>query len=785
MGIGAILTSGGCRALKGMALLGAGFALGAVEAAAQFTVTVPDTVDEGGRLTISASATVQIAAGADASAVDLTVTPAATAADAVSAPKTPAEEGDVSGGFVAETLILAVPANAGTSAVTTPVTGELVLQTIADPDSESEAITLTLDLVAHGNVGSDGTTVLALPAGASPRDVTIVDLDVQRFEWTVTTSRPAEGSPIGVTLAAVPAPDELIYPTALSVDRAGYAIDADDGADGNQTTATLTASAAAATITITPPTADGNRDEDTVTLRATVAGATTDRLDPLEIDVADIHALPAGDDITAKAYLDDGNGAKTGDEATSVTEGGDPVHVTVTVDRGANGYPAGEKLEVAVTAADDGQSRDYRVDPASVDIDSGTGEQSMDFKLWASPDDDVGAEELVLSLVATGETAANGPGQSTGTFTIAIADDTTKQVEPVSAEAAQAAVDAALAAAVGDEGLNPGESFTVMATDLFTVTAGYTARYTASATGGAARVSTAGASVTVTADSAGTATVTVTATTTEASSATVSQTVANSADVTFDVVVADRRLMVTVAADPVAIDEGGESTITATANRDVTAGDGEVEVNLSVAGPATLSANAIVIAAGSMTGTATLTAAEDDDYADETVTLIYSGSGIDGQQQIEIAVADNDEAPGDTTYTLTIEPAETVAGRGANVTEGGEPATVTATASRAVEAVTEVTLMRDASSTAGAADYTAAPITIVAGHTSGSTTVTAVDDGMAEEAETLTLYGLVGDVRTNSVKLTIWDAAAPALPVVAGVLLAVLLAVGGYRHRRR
>ena len=784
MGIGAILTSGGCRALKGMALLGAGFALGAVEAAAQLTVTVPDTVDEGGRLTISASATVQIAAGADASTVDLTVTSAATAADAVSAPKTPAEAGDVRGGFVAETLILAVPANAGTSAVTTPVTGELVLQTIADPDSESEAITLTLDLVAHGNVGSDGTTVLALPAGASPRDVTIVDLDVQRFEWTVTTSRPAEGSPIGVTLAAVPAPDELIYPTALSVDRAGYAIDADDGADGNQTTATLTASAATATITITPPTSDGNRDEDTVTLRATVAGATTDRLDPLEMDVADIHALPAGDDITAKAYLDDGNGAKTGDEATSVTEGGDPVHVTVTVDRGANGYPAGEKLEVAVTAADDGQSRDYRVDPASVDIDSGTDEQSMDFKLWASPDDDVGAEELVLSLVATGETAANGPGESTGTFTIAIADDTTKQVEPVSAETAQAAVDAALAA-VGDEGLNPGESFTVMATDLFTVTAGYTARYTASATGGAARVSTTGASVTVTADSAGTATVTVTATTTEASSATVSQTVANSADVTFDVVVADRRLMVTVVADPVAIDEGGESTITATANRDVTAGDGEVEVNLSVAGPATLSANAIVIAAGSMTGTATLTAAEDDDYADETVRLIYSGSGIDGQQQIEIAVADNDEAPGDTTYTLTIEPAETVAGRGTDVAEGGEPATVTATASRAVEAVTELTLMRDASGTAGAADYTAAPITIVAGHTSGSTTVTAVDDGMAEEAETLTLYGMVGDVRTNSVKLTIWDAAAPALPVVVGVLLAVLLAVGGYRHRRR
>ena len=58
-------------------------------------------------------------------------------------------------------------------------------------------------------------------------------------------------------------------------------------------------------------------------------------------------------------------------------------------------------------------------------------------------------------------------------------------------------------------------------------------------------------------------------------------------------------------------------------------------------------------------------------------------------------------------------------------------------------------------------------------------------DNMPEE---LVLYGMtedmVGEV-TGEVKFYLWDAAVPALPIIAQLLLAVFLAVGGYRRYRR
>ena len=102
-------------------------------------------------------------------------------------------------------------------------------------------------------------------------------------------------------------------------------------------------------------------------------------------------------------------------------------------------------------------------------------------------------------------------------------------------------------------------------------------------------------------------------------------------------------LTVTVTADPMEIMEGGMSTITATASREVVADDGEVMVSLEVVGDGELSASSITIAAGSTMGTATVTATEDDDdYEDETVTVIARGAG---EATLEIMVTDNDEAP--------------------------------------------------------------------------------------------------------------------------------------------
>ena len=106
----------------------------------------------------------------------------------------------------------------------------------------------------------------------------------------------------------------------------------------------------------------------------------------------------------------------------------------------------------------------------------------------------------------------------------------------------------------------------------------------------------------------------------------------------------DTPLVVTLTADPMEIDEGGTSMITATANRAVTVGDGDVEIELTVVGDGTLDAASITIAAGAMSGSAMLTATEDDDMADETVTVVATGSGITGLMQVTVAVTDNDAA---------------------------------------------------------------------------------------------------------------------------------------------
>jgi hypothetical protein len=72
---------------------------------------------------------------------------------------------------------------------------------------------------------------------------------------------------------------------------------------------------------------------------------------------------------------------------------------------------------------------------------------------------------------------------------------------------------------------------------------------------------------------------------------------------------------------------------------------------------------------------------------------------------------------------------------------------------------TEVMVMRDAGSTAGADDYSVAPplITIMMGETTGSLTLTATDDTMVEGDESLTLNGMVGDMAAGMVMVTIED----------------------------
>ncbi len=124
-----------------------------------------------------------------------------------------------------------------------------------------------------------------------------------------------------------------------------------------------------------------------------------------------------------------------------------------------------------------------------------------------------------------------------------------------------------------------------------------------------------------------------------------------------------------------------------------------------------------------------------------------------------------------------------------NLAEGGAGGRVTVSTNVPVTENTEVMLMRDGSSSAGDDDYTLDPplVTIMAGEMSGSTMVMATEDNMAEEMEMLTLFLVVDGTQMTdkSVSFYLWDAAVPALPVIAQLLLAALLAIGGCRRYLR
>ena len=262
----------------------------------------------------------------------------------------------------------------------------------------------------------------------------------------------------------------------------------------------------------------------------------------------------------------------------------------------------------------------------------GQAKMSDVIKLEVRADEDVGMESLMFDAVVSGESAKNGPGTRTSAAVLSlyIDDATAKQITPKASDADYEAIKAAIAA--GD--LNPGETVELMTRDLFTVTEGYSASYSVSVEGDSVSAFASGEVVTINAEMAGEAKITVTGTARMATSSLMpSQTVSNVAELTFPVMVVDTELVVTLSAEPMEIAAGGTTMITATANRAVTAGDGDVEIALAVVpeGAGTLDAESIMIAMGDMSGSAMLT-------ANESVTVVATGSGVSGLMQVAVTV---------------------------------------------------------------------------------------------------------------------------------------------------
>ena len=524
----------------------------------EVTLEAPRSMAEGGDTTITVRGKAMVLptpdAGDSAAARTVTVNVELTGGEATAGTTMGefAATGQVNdAGIVSNPLVtLTFAENTGSANRSRTATGSVTVRANDDADAESERV------LATGDVTS--------PVGSPPNataSFTITDDETQTYVLTldpvthVSTNPPKEGEDIVVNLEAKPAHyqggDTLTLQLSANGGRAtGYSAMGDG--------ATSAGSAAIGTddptggagddlvnkraITITTPTNDKNRVTDMLALEAHSGLAGRDSLAAMiEIDVLDIHMLPAADAITAVAKDEDGN------EVTEIMEGGDPVFLTLTVDRGRGSADriTDEEITVDIRASDAGQVADYELSETRVELEGrSTGKQTNDvdlkIELSARSDEDVGMEYLMLNLEVSGDKDF-GTETSTGTFSIGIVDNTMKKVAPKSEDDAYPAILDALKAGSGDDGdFNPGESFSVMASDLFDVADGYTASYGISVEGGSVSVSASSDSITVTGTAAGESKVTITATAKMAASSFLpEQTMSDVAKITFPVMVVE------------------------------------------------------------------------------------------------------------------------------------------------------------------------------------------------------------------------------------------------------
>ena len=204
---------------------------------------------------------------------------------------------------------------------------------------------------------------------------------------------------------------------------------------------------------------------------------------------------------------------------------------------------------------------------------------------------------------------------------------------------------------------------------------------------------------------------------------------------------------VTLTLTPTAVFEGGSSTVTARVSP-VSPTAFTVTVSAAAESPAdaddfTLNGTTLSFAANAAqsTGTVTIDANDDnDDSDDKTVTVsgTVSAAGVTVPGDVHLTIRDDDSA---VALALEVAP-DTLA-------EVGGTATVTVTTGTGSTYAADQTITLALGGTAvRGTDYSigATTLTLSAGATSVTTTVTALADEVFERDETLTVSGLIGDV---------------------------------------
>ena len=526
----------------------------------EIEIDVPRAVDEGGSATIDVTATAMVP-GAATSVERTVVVVLELNPDGGTAELSQPSQVDDAAIVSTRAVRLVFPENPGSTARSRTARATAIVQTNDDGDAEDEDVAFRdVEMVQVGAV--DQTTIGNNPDVVltwTRQEFEISDDETQTYVLSLdrdahpSTAPPQEDGTITVNIEAKPAHYQDGQTFTLQLSENGGRAQRDYTATGQDSARGVVAIGTAnpngtddavdvdskRPIVITTPENDGNRAMDMLTLEVHSGAAGRDAMEAsLDIEVLDIHQLPTADAITAVAKDEGGN------EVTQIMEGGDPVYLTITLDRGqgASDRITEEALEVDLRAANASQVADYSLSESRIPFEERpSGKQSndidLDIELSALSDEDVGMEYLTLNLEVSGD-SETGTETSTGTFTIAIVDNTAKKVEPKAEADAYPMIRAALGKDPQTTVMNPGESGTIMTSDLFTVMDGYTASYGVSVEGGAASVAASTDSVTVTANAIGESKVTVTARARMAASSFLpEQTVSDMASITFAVMV--------------------------------------------------------------------------------------------------------------------------------------------------------------------------------------------------------------------------------------------------------
>ena len=567
-------------------------------------------------------------------------------------------------------------------------------------DELAETIIVDIDTVTNGTEGSPNQVIASITDDDDEPSATIA----------LSGSPLAENGGIATVTATLSAASgqDVTVNLALSGTATG------SGTDYTASAASITILAGATTGTITLTGDDDSLNEVAETIIVdidTVTNGTEGSPNQVTASITDDDAPPSATIALSGSPLAENGGIATVTATLSAVSGQD-----VTVNLGLTGTATGS-------------GTDYTASGISITILAG----ATTGTITLTGDDDA-LNEVAETIIVDISTVTNGTEGSPNQVTASITDDDTEPSATIALSGSPLAENGGIATVTATLSAASGQDVTVNLALSGTATGSGT-DYTAS-----------GSSITIL---AGATTGTMTLTGDDDSLDELAETIIVDIDtvtngtegspnqVTASITDDDDEPSATIAltGSPLA-ENGGIATVTAT----LSAASGQnVTVNLALSGTATgsgtdytASATSITILAGATTGTITLTG--DDDSLDEVVETII----VD----IDTVTNGTEGAPNQVTASITDdddEPSATIALTGSPLAENGGIATVTASLSAASGQDVTVNLVLSGTATGSGTDYTASAtsITILAGATTGSITLTGDDDSLDEVVETI------------------------------------------------